>query len=120
LFFDIWKNLSLANLAIHSQSLPKYNFNAIIIMYKNNYLKPMVTLNISLNDELADIVTKEMKDKKFANRSEFFRDLLRKEYVYKNQDVVIEEIGPDDEDYKIIQKRKKNAEFISEEEFFKR
>lgn len=91
-----------------------------MFMYKNHYINSMVTLNISLNEELADIVTKEMKDKKFANRSEFFRDLLRKEYVYKNQDVVIEEIGPDDEDYKIIKKREKNAKFISEEEMFKK
>ena len=35
-------------------------------------------MNISLNKELADIVNKEVKAKKFANRSEFFRNLIRK------------------------------------------
>jgi len=42
----------------------------------------MVTINISLNEDLAEIVEKEMKEKKYASKSEFFRDLLRRQYVY--------------------------------------
>lgn len=42
----------------------------------------MVTINISINEDLAEIVEKEMKDKKYTNKSEFFRDLIRRQYVY--------------------------------------
>ena len=37
----------------------------------------MITYNISLNKELAQVVDKQIKLGKFANRSEFFRQLLR-------------------------------------------
>ncbi|MFA6305608.1 MAG: ribbon-helix-helix domain-containing protein [Candidatus Gracilibacteria bacterium] len=45
----------------------------------------MITINISLNKELADIVEHEVKAKKYANRSEFFRDLIRKNYLEKQK-----------------------------------
>lgn len=41
----------------------------------------MVTYNISINDELAEEVEKYMKRKKYANRSELFRDLIREKMV---------------------------------------
>lgn len=41
----------------------------------------MTTYNISLNDELAQLVEKQIKINKFANRSEFFRQLLRDFFV---------------------------------------
>lgn len=47
-----------------------------------------------------------MKRKKFSNKSEFFRDLIRRAYV-GNEDMVIEPILPDDADYKILEDRKK-------------
>lgn len=37
----------------------------------------MVTYNISLNENLSKIVDKQMAAGKFANRSEFFRQLIR-------------------------------------------
>ena len=69
----------------------------------------MTTYNISINDELASIVEETIKTQKYANRSEFFRDLLRKFFV-KNEHS-IEEINEHDEDYNIIQAREKNASF---------
>ena len=38
-------------------------------------------MNISINEELVKIIDLEIKKKKYANRSEFFRDLIRKTYV---------------------------------------
>ena len=43
----------------------------------------MNTYNISLNKELADLVDKQMVKGKFANRSEFFRQLLRHAFFSK-------------------------------------
>ncbi|MDD3861749.1 MAG: ribbon-helix-helix domain-containing protein [Candidatus Gracilibacteria bacterium] len=40
----------------------------------------MITMNISLNKELAEVVDREVKTQKFANRSEFLRHLIRKHY----------------------------------------
>ncbi|MBU0619805.1 MAG: ribbon-helix-helix domain-containing protein [Patescibacteria group bacterium] len=37
----------------------------------------MITYNISLNQELAQLVDKQIEYGKFANRSEFFRQILR-------------------------------------------
>ena len=69
----------------------------------------MITINISLNKELADIVEYEVKTKKYANRSEFFRDLLRKNYILND----IEELDKNDSDYKLVQKMGKDAKFIN-------
>ncbi len=43
---------------------------------KNNK-KDMPTYNISLNEDLSKIVDSQIKTGKFANRSEFFRQLIR-------------------------------------------
>lgn len=68
----------------------------------------MITINISLNKELADIVEHEVKTKKYANRSEFFRDLIRTNYILND----IEELDKNDPDYKLVRKIEKDAEFI--------
>lgn len=66
----------------------------------------MTTYNISLNPALARIVEREIKSKKYANRSEFFRSLLRRHYV--EDEYVIEELSPDDPDYVLLQSRARN------------
>ncbi|MEK7648714.1 MAG: ribbon-helix-helix domain-containing protein [Patescibacteria group bacterium] len=71
----------------------------------------MPNYNISLNKGLAQIVTTEIRKKKYANRSEFFRDLIRRRYVLRESDVVIDNILPSDPDYTLVRKRKKNASF---------
>ncbi len=45
----------------------------------------MKTINIAINPELLVVVDKEMKKKKYTNRSEFFRDLIRKQFLEKQQ-----------------------------------
>ncbi|MBT4937421.1 ribbon-helix-helix protein, CopG family [Candidatus Peregrinibacteria bacterium] len=75
----------------------------------------MATYNISLNDELDELVKTEMKRMKYANRSEFFRELVRKQYL--ETDYTIEAVDEGDPDYQIIQEEKKNAAFVSFEEF---
>ncbi|MEA1963453.1 MAG: ribbon-helix-helix domain-containing protein [Patescibacteria group bacterium] len=45
----------------------------------------MNTYNISLNKELAVLVDRQIKLGKFANRSEFFRQLLRHAFFSKTQ-----------------------------------
>lgn len=71
----------------------------------------MITYNISINNELAEVVENAIKNKKFANRSEFFRDLVRK-FELENEEYEIEEINPWDSDYNLIKNREKNASFI--------
>lgn len=72
----------------------------------------MPNYNISLTKDLAQIVTVEIKRKKYANRSEFFRDLIRRRYVINECHHSIEEIEPSEQDYRLIKKRKKNGKFI--------
>lgn len=48
----------------------------------------MVTMNISINEELVKVIDIEIKKKKYANRSEFFRDLIRKTFVDDKEDFV--------------------------------
>jgi len=45
----------------------------------------MITYNISLNKELAQVVDKQIKLGKFANRSEFFRQLLRSIFLSNSE-----------------------------------
>ena len=71
----------------------------------------MTTYNISVNDDLAIIVEEAIKAQKYANRSEFFRDLVRKFYVNNNQ-YEVDELGDNDEDYKLLQKRERQASFV--------
>jgi len=58
----------------------------------------MINYNISINKELADVVEKEMTIGKYANRSEFFRDLIRDIFVRRSLD--IEPILPKTKEYK--------------------
>ena len=69
--------------------------------------------NISINDELAVIVDKAMRERKYANRSQFFRDLIRRFYT---EEYIIEEVHPDDPDYKYVNNRLDDAEYISMKE----
>lgn len=64
--------------------------------------------NISLGTELSKIVEREMKRRKFSNRSEFFRDLVRR--VFVDEEVTIERLSPSDPDYKLAMKRMKRGE----------
>ncbi len=41
----------------------------------------MLSYNISINEDLAKLVNKKVKEGKFANRSEFFCQLLRAAFV---------------------------------------
>ena len=63
--------------------------------------------NISINSELAKVVEQIMKQRKYANRSEFFRDLIRRYYL--EEEYSIEEVDPSDSDHKLIKEREKNA-----------
>ena len=67
-----------------------------------------------MNNDLADFISQMLKKYKYANRSEFFRDLVRKEYLKERKVIdncAIEELHPDDEDFKIIEERKNNSNF---------
>lgn len=70
----------------------------------------MPNYNISLNSELAQEMNKEMNKKGFANRSEFFRHVLRQRY-FDSSDHAIEELSASDPDYQLIQSRKRQAKF---------
>lgn len=82
----------------------------------------MITYNISLNKELAQIVEKKIKLGKFANRSEFFRQLLRSAFLSKNN-TVTDFIYNEPYYSKLKQRVKKlkagNEKFISAKEFDK-
>ncbi len=73
----------------------------------------MPNYNISLNDEIAQIVDTQIKERKYSSRSEFFRDLIRQRYVTDQDRCDIEVVTPTDPDAILIQKRKKDASFIS-------
>ncbi len=47
----------------------------------------MQTYNISLNKELAELVDEQLKQGRFANRSEFFRQLLRHAFFSQEQSI---------------------------------
>lgn len=72
----------------------------------------MPNYNISLNDEIAQIVDTEIKEKKYSSRSEFFRDLIRQRYIVDVDRCDSEAITSTDPDAILIQKRKVNASFI--------
>ncbi len=65
----------------------------------------MINYNISINKELADVVEREMTVGKYANRSEFFRDLIRDIFVRRSLD--IEPIYPKTKEYEEINKQAK-------------
>lgn len=75
----------------------------------------MINYNISINKELADVVDREIKVGKYANRSEFFRDMIRDMFV--REDVDVEVISPRTQTYKKLKKEvklaKNNGEVVS-------
>ena len=72
----------------------------------------MPNYNISLNDDLAQIVETEIKEGKYSNRSEFFRALVRNRYVADDDRCTIETVSVDDSDAAIIKQRKHDASFV--------
>ncbi len=72
----------------------------------------MPNYNISINRELAQIITREMKSRKYSSRSEFFRDLVRDRYVVGGSEYAIEELPNGDKDTLVIKRRKKEAHFV--------
>jgi Arc/MetJ-type ribon-helix-helix transcriptional regulator len=74
----------------------------------------MATYNISINDELDQIVKSEMHKKKYANRSEFFRSLIRKAYISDNN--IITKLDKKDPDYNIAIEKYTHGSFSSLEE----
>ncbi len=46
----------------------------------------MLSYNISINEDLTKLVDKKVKEGKFANRSEFFRQLLRANFLENQND----------------------------------
>jgi len=67
----------------------------------------MLHYNISINKELASIVEQEIKAGKYANRSEFFRDMIRDLFVRKNS-LDIEPISKTTTEYREMKKALKN------------
>jgi Arc/MetJ-type ribon-helix-helix transcriptional regulator len=77
---------------------------------KTSYsLSPLMPqFNISINPELSVIVDREMKRRRYANRSEFFRDLIRKSFVDE-----VEPLLPGDRDSALLKQAiKAGDEFI--------
>lgn len=72
----------------------------------------MPNYNISLNDELAELVDIEIKEGKYSSRSEFFRDLVRQRYVTDVGRHDIEIVPSTDPDAALVQSRKGDASFI--------
>lgn len=72
----------------------------------------MATYNISLNDELAQLVEASIKQGYYANRSEFFRSILRN--YYQQEGIIVESLAANDADYKEVQKMKNDSsiEFV--------
>ena len=67
----------------------------------------MPNYNISLNPALAREVERTIKKRKYANRSEFFRHLIR-QYCLE-EDYLIEELEPSDADYILAEARVKKS-----------
>ncbi|MBA3047935.1 ribbon-helix-helix domain-containing protein [Patescibacteria group bacterium] len=68
----------------------------------------MITYNISLNKELALLVDKHVKSGKFANRSEFFRQLLRSMFLPNAADNTLNDWIYSDPHYSELKKRVKS------------
>lgn len=82
-------------------------------MVLNNNLTNMITYNISFNEELATVVEAMIRKGKYANRSEFFRNLVR-DNCLEDDECVIEELDTSDPDYRFIKegKKDKNTKWI--------
>lgn len=72
----------------------------------------MTNYNISLNDELAEIVENAVEQKMFSSSNDFFIHLIRQQYL-KDDEVSIEEVSPYDADYAFVREREENARFVS-------
>ncbi len=68
----------------------------------------MITYNISLNKELAQIVEKKIKSGKFANRSEFFRQILRSMFLSEKAGKIENDFIYSEPHYSELRKRIKN------------
>ncbi|NCF75329.1 MAG: ribbon-helix-helix protein, CopG family [Xanthomonadaceae bacterium] len=84
----------------------------------------MITYNISLNKELAQIVDKQIKSGKFANRSEFFRQLLRSVFLSVEKNDIADDFIYREPYYSELKQRVKNLEtgkekFINAKKFDK-
>lgn len=76
-------------------------------------LVPMINYNITINEDLAKIIEREMKRKRYGNKSEFFRELIRKTYLQRPAEYVIEELDAADPDFRELQKlKKKEKKFV--------
>ena len=64
----------------------------------------MINYNISLNKELAQIVEEKIKLGKYSNRSEFFREMIRKMFVFSNNNFEIERIEEGSTEYEELKK----------------
>jgi Arc/MetJ-type ribon-helix-helix transcriptional regulator len=73
----------------------------------------MINYNISLNKELAQIVEKKIKSGKYANRSEFFREMIRKMFVFGDKEYFIEEIKNGSCEYEKLEKMSKDKKNIA-------
>jgi len=72
----------------------------------------MINYNISINKELAQIVEQKIKEGKYANRSEFFRELIRRLFVMdKTFDISL--VTPDNSDYKKLEKMSQEKDKIT-------
>ncbi|MEA2088710.1 MAG: ribbon-helix-helix domain-containing protein [Patescibacteria group bacterium] len=78
----------------------------------------MITYNISLNKELAKIVDKQIKSGKFANRSEFFRQLLRSVFLSREKNDITDDFIYREPYYSELKQRVKNLE-TEKEKFIK-
>ena len=86
--------------------------------------KTMITYNISLNKELAQLVEQQVKLGKFANRSEFFRQILRSIFLSNKADNIASDWLYSEPYYSELKQRVKNLKagkekLISAKEFDK-
>lgn len=72
----------------------------------------MPNYNISINSELAQVIDRAMREKKYSSRSEFFRDLVRDKFVIGSEENDITRLSSSDSDYALVKKRKRGAQFV--------
>lgn len=72
----------------------------------------MPNYNISINSELARVIDREIMEKKYSSRSEFFRDLVRDRFVAGDEKYDIAALSLRDPDYALVKKRKLGARFV--------
>ncbi len=72
----------------------------------------MPNYNISINQALAKVIDREIRERKYSSRSEFFRDIIRDRFVVGSAEYNIAPLSTGDPDYAVIEKRKRGARFI--------